>query len=268
MTLNSCSNNNITRFFYELLQFRLVVFQLVDLYVTLRYRRTTLGFFWTLINPLVTMTITAVVFSMMMKVSVESFAIFLFTGLIPWTLFSGCMVQGSASIIENESLLKKIYIPRQTFVVSRCLSLFVDSLLSFVALFFLAIILGAHLTWALIFLPISFILVFTFTLGMTLTMSVVSVFYRDTQNVINIALQAGYFLTPIIYPISMVPQHYQWIFKWNPMFYFVELFRQPIYNGVFPSVTVFAIGLGCALSSLFLGIAVFRKFDHLLIYKL
>jgi len=256
------------RFFTELWEARFVVRQLVHQYVTLRYRRTVLGFFWTLISPLLTMAITSVIFSLMMRMSLQNFAIFLFTGLIPWTLFSSCVLQGGASIVENEALIKKIYTPRQTFVVSRCISLLVDALLSFGALFFLALFIGAKEGAALLFLPISFLLVFVFSLGIALIMSVVSVYYRDAPYVVGIALQAGYYLTPIIYPVSIVPEQYRWIFYWNPMYYFVQLFRQPIYEGVLPSPVSLIYAVLLALISICVGVKLFLKYDHKLIFRL
>lgn len=256
------------KFFSELWQARLVTSQLVHQYVTLRYRRTALGFVWTLINPLFTMAITAVIFSMMMRMPVKSFAVFLFTGLIPWTLFSACMLQGGGAILENEALIKKIYIPRQTFVASKCISLLVDALLSFCALFVLASFIGAKVSPALVFLPVAFVLVFVFSLGIALVMAVTSVYYRDAQYVVGIMLQAGYYLTPIIYPVTIVPEQYRWVFYWNPMYYFVELFRQPIYAGVWPSLDVIGLAAALALAAIAIGVAVFRKYDHTLIFRL
>lgn len=256
------------RFFSELWSFRLVTSQLVNQNVTLRYRRTALGFLWTLINPLFTMAITTVIFSMMMRMPIKSFAVFLFTGLIPFTLFSNCVLQGGGSVLENEGLIKKIYIPRQIFVTSKCLSLLVDALLSFCALFVIALAIGAHLGVSLLFLPIAFFLVFVFSYGISLIMSVVSVYYRDAQYIVGIILQAGYYLTPIIYPLTMVPEKFRWAFYWNPMYYFVELFRQPIYNGAFPSLQIIVISVCLALVSFVMGIAVFRKYDHTLIFRL
>lgn len=256
------------KFISDLWQARLVTGQLVHQYVTLRYRRTALGFVWTLINPLLTMAITSVVFSMMMRMPIKSFAIFLFTGLIPWTLFSACALQGGGAILENEALIKKIYIPRQTFVASRCISLLVDALLSFCALFVLAAFIGAKVVPALLFLPISFLLVFVFSLGVALVMSVVSVYYRDAQYVVGIILQAGYYLTPIIYPVSIVPERYRWVFFLNPMYYFVELFRSPIYGGEFPSAHAIFYASTLAIACIMLGVAVFRRYDHTLIFRL
>lgn len=256
------------KFLKELLESRLVISQLVNQYVTLRYRRTVLGFLWTLVNPLLTMTITSIVFSMMMRIPIQSFVIFLFAGLIPWTLFSNCILQGGGAIIENEALIKKIYIPKQVFVVSRAASLFIDALLSFFVLSLIAIAIGAKITSALFFVPIAFILVLVFSLGLSLAMAVLTVFYRDAQYVIGIVLQAGYYLSPIIYPLSIVPEKYHVFFQWNPMYYFIELFRFPIYLGIMPSMDIiYTAGILSAVCLTF-GVWVFRKFDSSLIFRL
>jgi ABC-type polysaccharide/polyol phosphate export permease len=263
-----CELLQMNKFFSELWQTRLVVSQLVHQYVTLRYRRTVLGFVWTLINPLFTMVITSVIFSMMMRIPVKSFSLFLFTGLIPWGLFSACTQQGGGAILENESLIKKIYVPKQTFVTAKCISLLVDALLSFCALFVLAAFIGIKITPALAFLPVAFALTFVFSLGVALVMAVVSVYYRDTQYVVGILLQAGYYLTPIIYPVSIIPEQYRWVFSWNPMYYFVELFRQPLYTGALPSSEVIGLSVALAATAITVGIGVFRKYDHTLIFRL
>lgn len=214
------------------------------------------------------MTITSIVFSMMMRIPIQSFVVFLFAGLIPWTLFSNCILQGGGSIIENEALIKKIYIPKQVFVVSRALSIFIDALLSFLVLSLIVIAIGAKITSALFFVPIAFILVFLFSLGLSLAMSVLTVYYRDSQYVVGIVLQAGYYLSPIIYPLSIVPEKYHIFFQWNPMFYFIELFRFPIYIGAMPPMDIIGIaGILTAVCMVF-GVWVFRKFDSSLIFRL
>jgi ABC-type polysaccharide/polyol phosphate export permease len=255
-------------FFAALWEFRLVYRHLVRQYVSLRYRRTALGFLWTLINPLLTMTVTAVVFSLMMRMPLKGFAVFLFSGLIPWTLFSGCVVQGGQTLLENEALVKKIYVPRQTLIIARCSSLLVDAVLSFLSLFVIAVVLGAHLGSALLVLPIAFVLTFIFSCGVALIMALISVFLRDTQQIVSILLQAGYFLTPIIYPITIVPEAWRPLLRLNPMYHFVELFRLPIVDGQVPSMQTFAITGGCALASAVLGIVIFHRYDKDVIFRL
>jgi ABC-type polysaccharide/polyol phosphate export permease len=255
-------------FFKGLWEFRLVFGHLVRQYVSLRYRRTALGFLWTLVNPLLTMAVTAVVFSLMMRFPLKGFAVFLFSGLIPWTLFSNCLLQGGQSLLENEALIKKIYVPRQTLVVARCTSLLIDAVLSFTSLFVIALVLGAHFGPALAVLPLAFVLTFLFSCGIALITSVTSVFLRDTQQIMGIVMQAGYYLTPIIYPISIVPERYRWIFQLNPMYHFVELFRYPIYEGQMPPMQTLWITAGCAAISVLLGLMVFRRYDNEVIFRL
>ena len=221
-------------FFKSLFEFRLVFSQLVRQYVSLRYRRTALGFIWTLVNPLLTMAVTSVVFSLMMRFPLQGFAVFLFSGLIPWMLFSSCLLQGGNSLIENEGLIKKIYVPKQTLVTARCTSLLIDAMLSFVALFVIALAIGAHFSSALLVLPLAFLLTFVFSCGLALITSVASVFLRDTQQILAILMQAGYYLTPIIYPISIVPERFHWLFHLNPMHYFVQLFGIQFTRGYSP----------------------------------
>lgn len=258
----------ITSFFGPLWEFRLVFSHLVSQYVSLRYRRTALGFLWTLINPLLTMAVTAFVFALMMRLPIRSFAVFLFSGLIPWTLFSGCALQGGVSLLENEALIKKIYVPRQTLIIARCTGLLIDAVLSFVCLFLIAVGLGAPISPALLVLPAAFFLTFVFASGVAIMMAILSVFLRDTQQIVGILLQAGYYLTPIIYPLTIVPPKYHPLLMANPMYYFVELFRAPIYEGVVPSMHTFTITGALAATSLLLGILMFRRFDKDVIFRL
>lgn len=255
-------------FFKNLLEFRLVFSQLVHQYVSLRYRRTALGFLWTLVNPLLTMAVTSVVFSMMMRFPLKGFAVFLFSGMIPWMLFSNCLLQGGQTLIENEALIKKIYVPRQTLILARCTSLLIDAMLSFASLFLIALVIGAHFTSALLVLPLAFLLTFLFACGMALISAVASVFLRDTQLILGIVMQAGYYLTPIIYPKSIVPERFQWLLQLNPMYHFVELFRYPIYEGMFPSFQPLAITTVLAVVSACAGLFVFTRYDKEVIFRL
>lgn len=255
--------------FYEgLIEFKTVLKQLIWQQLTLRYRRTALGFLWTLINPLLTMTVITVVFSTIMRIPLQSFAVFLYSGLVPWTFFATACTAGAGSLVAAEGLIKKVYIPRQIFVVSTLTGLLVDTLFSTVALFAIVTAIGAKISPALLLLPISFAILYAFTLGTSLILSVATVFFRDVPNLIGIALQAGYYLTPIIYPLEMVPPQYQWIFKINPMYYVVDLFRQPIYYGKAPSIETYVLTTLGAIFLLLAGIHIFRMKDKHVVFRL
>jgi ABC-type polysaccharide/polyol phosphate export permease len=132
---------------------RTVLWILVWQQLVLRYRRTLLGYFWSLINPLLMMSIMAVVFATLFKADLKTFTVFLFTGMIPWNFFSAVVIQSSHAFINNESLIKKIYLPKMIFPLSLCVSLLVDSMLSFLTLFLIILAIGGTLSWAVLFNP-------------------------------------------------------------------------------------------------------------------
>lgn len=152
--------NKQTSYLLELYDSRNVLFQLVAQQLILRYRRTALGYLWTLINPLLMMSVMAVVFSNLFKTDLKSFAVFLFAGMIPWNFFSSTVTQSCSSYINNEGLIKKVYLPKLIFPLSVAISLLIDSLLSFFALFIIIIALDGTFSWSLLMLPIGFALIF------------------------------------------------------------------------------------------------------------
>ena len=234
----------------------------------MRYRRTIFGFLWTLLNPLLNMAVIATVFSIVMKFQIRDYSIFLFSAVIPWGFFSNSISQCSSALLANEGIFKKIYLPKQIFITANVVSVLVDSLLSTVCLFFIALYFGAQLSSALFFLPVSFFLLFMFSYGLGLIFSILSVFLRDVQYLIGVILQALYFMTPIIYPVSAVPEEFRWVFTWNPMFYFVDLFRDPIYNATLPQMESLQLCIAFALVSFVLGIFIFKVNDRKIMFRL
>jgi ABC-2 type transport system permease protein/lipopolysaccharide transport system permease protein len=236
--------------------------------LVLRYRRTALGFLWTLLNPLLTMVVTSVVFSMIMRWPLKSFAVFLFSGLVPWIFFSNVLSQTSQALLANEALIKKIFVPKQIFVVAGGLSLLVDAIFSTVALLIMALALGAPLTLSLLLIPLNFLILFVFSIGISLTLSIGTVYFRDLPNIVSIVLQAGYYLTPILYPLDMVPERFRPYFLWNPMTSFVHLFRSPIYEGYAPDLAAYAVPLALSIVMFMIGISVFRRFSKFVVFRL
>lgn len=214
------------------------------------------------------MVVTSIVFSMIMRWPIKSFAVFLFSGLVPWILFSNCLAQGTQALLNNEGLIKKVYVPKQIFVVSVTVGLLIDAFFSTIALFLMVLAIGAPLTWSLVVLPINFLLLFFFSLGLALALSVATVYFRDLPNIVGVLLQAGYYLTPILYPLSMVPERFRWMFDLNPMTAFVEIFRSPIYEGVFPAMNTYLTVAALALVSFLFGMFIFRRFDRHIVFRL
>jgi ABC-type polysaccharide/polyol phosphate export permease len=260
--------NNMWLFFGEVYDSRNVLWQLVSQQLILRYRRTVLGYLWTLINPLFMMIIMAFVFSILFKVDLKTFAVFLFTGMIPWNYFSSVVSQSGTSFINNEGLIKKIYLPKVIFPLSITVALIIDAFFSFIALFLIILALGSPLSWAVLFIPIAFFLLFLFSLGLGLIASVATVYFRDLQYVILIVLQGLFFLTPILYKPEALAGKVAWLIKINPVVPFIDLFRAPLYLGSLPSLSTFTLALFFSLTSLASGLLVFLWQEKKIVFRL
>jgi ABC-type polysaccharide/polyol phosphate export permease len=255
-------------FISELYSYRAVLNRLVQQQLTLRYRRTALGYFWTLINPLLMMSVMALVFSSLYKTDLKTFALFLFAGMIPWNFFSALVAQSCTSFINNEGLIKKIYLPKLIFPFSLSIALLIDSILSFLALLIIIFILGGQIGMSIIFIPYAFAALWVFTLGVGLVISVFSVFFRDLQHIVVIGLQGLFFLSPILYKSDALSGPIKWLVNLNPISIFIELFRAPLLFNLMPDTTIIATSLMLAIISLLIGLFVFFKWQKSIVFRL
>ena len=259
---------HIYSFFGELLASRHVLRQLVAQQLILRYRRTALGYLWTLINPLLMMSIMALVFSTLFNADLKTFAVFLFTGMIPWNFFSSAVTQSGTSFINNEGLIKKIYLPKIIFPLSITSALLIDTVFSFFALLIIILTLGSPLSWVLLFIPIAFLLLFVFTLGICLITSIATVYFRDLQYVILIIMQTLFFLTPILYKPEALKGKVAWLITLNPVVPFIDLFRAPLYLGSLPSQSTIILSILFSLVSITIGLIIFLWQEKKIVFRL
>lgn len=262
------TDKKIYKYLSELYEYRFVLQQLVSQQLTLRYRRTVFGYLWTLFNPLLMMSVTAIVFSTIFKMDLKSFAIFLFAGMIPFTYFSTSVTQSGQSLIGNEGLIKKIYIPKLLFPLGISLALLIDSMLTAAALFIIILAIGGKLTLALLFIPVAYALLCLFSFGIALVMAVSAVYFRDLQHVVGILMQALLFLTPVFYKPESLEGKVAWLISLNPLTNFIELFRAPIYQGILPASGVVLQASLLAMFSLASGLWFFRKHEHRVAFRL
>lgn len=252
----------------ELYHSRDVLLQLVAQQVILRYRRTVLGYLWTLINPLLMMSVMAIVFSALFQTDLRTFAVFLFAGMIPWNFFNSVVTQSSSAFLNNEGLIKKIYVPKLIFPLSIAFALLLDSLLSFLALFAIILALGGTLSWSLLFLPVSFFLLFLFAFGLGLIISIATVFFRDLQHIILIAMQGLFFLTPILYKHDALTGKVAWLVAVNPVTPFIALFRLPLIEATLPSSHLLLQTVAISTSIMVIGFFVFLRQERQIIFRL
>jgi len=215
-------------------QYRDLVLQLVRRDVVARYKRSMLGIAWTMIQPLGMMLILTLVFSQLFH-QVENYAVYVLCGLIAWTFFSQTTVAGIRHMVWGEPLMHRIYLPRSVFCVAAVGTGVINLVLSFAPLVLIALLLGTRLHKAILFIPVSMLMLAAFSLGLSLLLSSLALSFPDVLEIYQILLTAWMYLTPVIYPRTMITDPVaQAVIRFNPMLYLVETFRQPIYDGVIP----------------------------------
>ena len=252
----------------ELTRFWPVIQNMVVQELRVRYQRSWLGFMWTLLHPILMMTILTLVFSQVFKIKTEHYAVFLFAGMVPWGFLSACLNECSFCIILNEGLIRKIYLPKLVFPIAKVLTNLATFILSMAALFILLKPLGAQISPSLLFLPVAIALFTIFALGLGLIVAVANTFYRDCGHLVSVFLQAWYFATPIIYPATEMPPDIRWRFWLNPAYPFIQMFQVIIRDGHWPQLTTILISAGFAAASLGIGYAAFKSHEDKLVFRL
>jgi ABC-type polysaccharide/polyol phosphate export permease len=245
--------------FQELLSYRVLVQTLVVRDLKVRYRGSALGLLWTLLNPLLHMTIYALVFSVYIRTQTEHYAAFLLCGLLPWIWFSSALLVGTTAIIEGGSLLKKVFFPPQVLPTVTVISTFVNFLLSLPLLFGLLLFFGVTFGWALLALPLIMAAQFALTLGLTLIVSAVSVRYRDIPPILGHVMTFWFFLTPIIYPLTSVPEQLRTLLAMNPITPFFVAYQEALLYNRLISWETFGLMVCVGAIALLVGVVVFER---------
>ena len=250
-----------------LFSYRELLFSLTKKELKVKYRGSVLGFFWSLLNPILTMLVYSFVFSIVLRAGIEQFAIFLICALLPFNFLSNSVNYGASSIISNSNLVNKIYFPREIIPLSIVLSNLVNFFFELAALFIVLGIMGYKFYIYLYLLPVLIIVQFFLVVGLTLLVSALNVFFRDLQHLITIIMMVWFFGTPIIYPLSMVPERFQIFIKINPMTIYAAYYRNIFYyvkyqeSAGFPSAVETLTALGITLLIFFIGYFVFKRLD-------
>jgi ABC-type polysaccharide/polyol phosphate export permease len=219
----------------ELARFRDLVAQLIVRNITTRYKRSVLGVAWTLLNPLLTMLVLTVAFSNLFHTALKNYPVYVLTGLLFWNFFSQSTTTSISSLVFRSSLLRRIYIPHTIYAVSSIGSGLVNWLLALIPLAGIMLLFGHPFQLTLLFLPIAMVLAAMFTLGVSLLVSTLAVFFTDVIEIYEVLLRALLYLTAIMYPRSILPSSYGWVLDFNPIYHLLEMFRAPIYDGQLPS---------------------------------
>lgn len=230
-----------------------------------RYRRSTIGFLWTMLQPLLTMLVLHVVFSSLFKIESKSYSyplnypVYALSGILFWNFFSQTITASMNSLKGNAQLLSKLPVPKAVFPVATLISGVINLLFAFVPLFAILLFTGEHLGPSLFFLPVSIAIASLFTLGAGLLLSPLAAFFNDVVELVGVAMTLLFYLTPIIYPKYIVPPNFRWVVQMNPIRSILEVFRDPIHLSKLPPLTHLSVAVAISLIVFFIGLAVFRR---------
>lgn len=235
-----------------------MIFSLVRRDLRGRYKGSILGFLWTFINPLMQLVIYTIVFSTILKSNIENYYLFLFVALIPWIFFSSALTGGSTAVTSQQSMVTKIYFPREVLPIAYVTSCFVNMLYCFIVVFMVVLIaqVEIHLN-ALLFLPIVMLIEYCMALGIAFISSAITVYFRDFEHISNLISMAWIYLTPVMYSIDIVPEDLKRIFSINPMTSVIMAYRDILYYARIPDIKNLAVAAIFGVVILLVGLLLF-----------
>lgn len=257
----------------ELWRYRELILNLVIRELKARYKNSVLGFVWSLLNPLGMMVVFTLVFTVMVPATdLRNFPIFFLCGFLPWQYFTTAMTSGMHSLVFNSNLVKKVYFPREVLPIASVIANLVNFLLALVVLFGALLVTRTHLSPYIWLLPVVILIQTFFVLGMTFVLSTLNVFYRDTGMIMDVALQAWFFLTPIFYPIEVLPRSFQvmgvtldlhrLMYILNPIASLIAAYRDLLYWGYRTNMDFFLRTAATSLIVLIIGYWFFLRYSR------
>ena len=249
----------MSKYMKNFLKYRSLLEELVSRDVKIKYRRSVLGVLWTLLNPLLMMIVLSVVFSNLFKFDIENFPLYLLCGQVIFNFFNDATTNAMSAIVGNAALIKKVYVPKYMFVLSRVFSSFINLMASCAALFMVMIATRAELHWTMILSVVPIALIVLLALGVGLILSAITVKFRDIMHLYSVLMTVLMYLSPVIYPVSILPD---WLYKLvmlNPITNILMMFRDTILNNTVFSVQSLVVAVVETAIFLLIGIYVFRK---------
>lgn len=246
----------------EIFEYRSMLWGLILSELRTRYRGSVLGFLWTFINPLLTLVVYSLVFSFVMRIKLPHYSAFLFIGLLGWNLFSSAILSSTSVIVRQAPLVKKIYFPREILPLSVVGGAVMNYIFSLVILIPYLLISGymPNIHW--VYFPLILILEIILTSGFSLLFSALNVYMRDLEHVLGIFIMLWMYLTPVVYPLSMVPHAYAQAFKLNPVTDVIYSYQDIFYYDKPVHWKLFVYGYVISMVIFSIGWTVFRRLSR------
>ena len=228
-----------------------------------QYKQSILGYAWALVMPLSQMLILSFVFSTILRIPSQGvpFPLFVFVGLLPWNFFSSAVSSATDSVSGASSLVTKVYFPREILPTAAIFTKVVDLAFASIILVAMMIYFGHAPGWTVAWVPLLLLIQFFFTLGLSLPLAALNLFFHDVRYLVGVALTLWFYITPIIYPVDIVPDRYQILFDLNPNSLFINAYRRVVLMGVSPGVDRLLLGMVIATATFLVGYFLFKKME-------
>ncbi len=253
---------------FDALKYSYLLQNLVIRDIKVRYKRSVLGFIWVMLNPLLIMLILNLVFSELFKGASKNYTAYLITGIVFWNFYSQSTSTAVNSFVGNANLIKKVYLPKTLFPLSVVLSAVINLLFSLIPLLIILLITNTNISPYIYMLPLVILLGAIFVYGVSLCIATFMVFFHDVKQIYEVLVFALMYMTPIFYPIDIVPQRYRFIIDANPLTHFIELFRSTLYLETAFSYERLFLLLLVSLASYIIGSLIYAKFKDRIVYEL
>lgn len=251
----------------SLKKYRFLIKQLVGRDFKTRYRRSVLGVFWSFLNPLLTMAVQYIVFSRLFRFDISNYSVYLLCGIVMFNYFSEACDATLNSIVVNAPLITKVYVPKYIYPLTKVFSSLINLFASMMPLLLISLISGVRLSWSFLLIPFPVVCIAVFCLGLGMLLATSMVFFQDTRYLWSVISMLWMYLTPIIYPISILPENLVWIVKMNPLYYFVDFLRTIVIGGTSPEPVMYLYCFLWAAGMLAVGSSVFARFqDDFILY--
>ncbi len=260
--MSNPSENQLKRSWEHFIKYKPLIHELVSRDLKVKYRRSFLGYVWSILNPLLMMILQSIIFSYMFRSNIPNFPLYLICGNTLFTFFNETTTMGMDSIIQNASLIKKVYIPKFIFPLSRAVSCFVTMAFSLAAIVLVMLFTRATFYWTILlfWLPLAFL--FLFSCGMALLLSALAVYFRDMRHLYGVLTMGWMYATPLFYPLEALPDQIIPLIKLNPLYHYINLFRNLVMYGNIPGPNTWFACIASAGVAFALGLLAFRKLQR------
>lgn len=225
----------------------------------LKYRRSVLGFLWSILNPLLMMLVITAVFSNIFKSDIEYFPVYYLCGYLIFNFVIEATNGALTSIVQSGYLIKKVYIPKYIFPLEKSSFALVNVLFSFVAVLIVILITGMPIKATIFLIPIPIFLAFIFSTGLGLILASMNTFFRDMGHLYSVWTTAWMYLTPMFYPISIIPDNIKTVIYYNPLYYYVTYLRMLVIDGEIPGMEINVICICFSFLFLLIGLLIFKR---------